>query len=214
MEDRIRHWSWLLVGGLAILAGCGSTPKASTTGTSEPTTSISSTAPSSTAPSSSGPASVSPTTASPPQGTVTTTIAAGLSKCSTAQLVGSLGSANGTAGTIYYQLVLRNASNSICFVEGYPGVSFVASGGRQVGDAATRMTGPTPRVELAPQQSAAAILAIVDASNYGTPCQITDVAGLRVYPPDQTAALFVAHSDKACANLQDPTLRVGPLKAA
>ena len=116
---------------------------------------------------------------------------------------------------MYYQLGLRNTSAATCFVQGYPGVSFVAGAdGHQVGSPATRVAGATPMVALPPGQSAAATLAIVDATNFGTGCQVTDVLGLRVYPPGQTAALFVPHTDQACANVHDQTLRIEALQSA
>jgi hypothetical protein len=133
--------------------------------------------------------------------------------CATSQLSASLGSAKGAAGTIYYDLDLHNVSPVTCVVQGYPGVSFVAGAdGHQVGSPAVRMAGPTPQVVLAPQRSAVASLAVVDAANYGPECQLTAVRGLRVYPPDQTAALFVPHADQACANSHYMTLRIGPLQ--
>lgn len=141
-----------------------------------------------------------------------TTVPVGPRLCATGQLAASLESPNGTAGTIYYDLDLRDVSSTTCFVEGYPGVSFVAgSDGHQVGNPAERMAGPTPRIVLAPQRSAEAVLAVVDAGNYGTQCQLTPVLGLRVYPPDQTTALYVPSANQACANTHYTTLRIGPL---
>ena len=134
--------------------------------------------------------------------------------CSTAQLAGSLGQPNGAAGTIYYQLALRNTGHGACFVQGYPGVSFVAgSDGHQVGRPLTRVPGNALRVVLHPGQSASSTLGIVDAKNYPPSCGWTAVVGLRVYPPDQTAALFVPHNDVACSSTKDVTLKVEPLGA-
>ncbi len=142
-----------------------------------------------------------------------TTVPAAARLCATSQLAASLGSPNGTAGTIFYNLNLHNMSSGTCFVRGYPGVSFVAgTDGHQVGNAAERVVGPTPEVVLAPQRSAVALLAVVDAAHYGTSCQLTRVLGLRVYPPDQTAALYVASTQQACANTRFTTLRIGPLQ--
>jgi hypothetical protein len=109
----------------------------------------------------------------------------------------------------------RNVSSVACFVQGYPGVSFVAGAdGHQVGNAAVRVAGAAPRVGLSPQRSAAATLAVVDAGNYGAACQLTAVRGFRVYPPGQTAALYLPHVDQACANTAITTLRIGPLQPA
>ncbi len=229
----MKPWWGALVGvvGLAALvAGCGSSAKHVTAPTSAAPGSTaavgSSTAPpaTTTGGSSSGP-SVPATTApgstarvptsgpSSSNAPVATTVPAAIRLCSTSQLAASLGSGNGAAGTIYYNLELHNASSVTCFVQGYPGVSFVAgSNGHQVGAPATRAAGATPQVVLAPQRSALASLAVVDAANYGIPCQLTPVLGLRVYPPNQTAALFVPHADQACANTSYTTLRIGPLQ--
>lgn len=215
----MRRWSWCFaILALGALAGCGSSsrhiatpPAPSTTAPTiapgtNPTTATTATSPTT------GSGSTSPTSdASQPA----VTTVPGPQRCSSSQLSGSLGQENGTAGTIYYPLVLTNKSGSTCYVEGYPGVSFVAgSDGHQVGAAATREPGTVQKITLAPGQAAAATLGIVDATNYGPPCQITSVLGLRVYPPNEVAALFVPHQDRGCANSQDVTLKVNPLVAA
>jgi hypothetical protein len=124
-----------------------------------------------------------------------------------------LGAPNGTAGTIYYQLALTNKSSISCFEQGYPGVSFVAgSDGHQVGASASRISGATPRVTLAPGAAAYSLLGIADAANFAS-CQQTPVLGLRVYPPDSTLALFISHNDTACANTSIVTLFIHPLAA-
>ncbi len=223
----MKRWTWFLVGSAVVLAGCGSTHTTSTptTAAAAPgTTAVVTTSPgeppvttpsdqptdsATTAPTTPAPATTAPTTTGP----VPTTVPAPPGRCSSKQLAGSLGSPDGAAGTIYYQLELRNTSAVACVVQGYPGVSFVAGAdGHQVGAPASRVAGAAPSRVLTPGESAAATLAIVDASNFGTPCNLTDVLGLRVFPPDETAALFVPHADEACANTQDPTLRIGPLQ--
>lgn len=209
----MKHRSWLIVGVLGFVglaAGCGSTHQPPATSTSVQT-------PTSAAPTTPSPTTASPTTASAATSSTPTTAAPTttptLAACSTSHLTGSLGSPNGTAGTIYYQLGLRNTGSAVCSVQGYPGVSFVAGpDGHQVGSPATRIVNPAPRVVLSPQQQATSTLAVVEAGNFGSSCQVTPVLGLRVYPPGQTSALFVAHADQGCANSQVQTLRVGPLQ--
>lgn len=221
----------VILGGMVmglLVTGCGSSKHSTTAGTaastipgstvavgsstSAPATpTVASTSPSSAAPPTSTPTSASTSSSSPRP--VSTTTAAALRLCATSQLAASLGSGNGTAGTDYYGLNLRNVSSAACFVQGYPGVSFVAGAdGHRVGNPAERVAGSAPRVVLTPQRSAVATLAVVDAGNYGTACQLTPVLGFRVYPPDQTAALYVAHADQACANTRYTTLRIGPLQ--
>jgi hypothetical protein len=146
--------------------------------------------------------------------TVTTTAPAA-SHCSTTQLAASLGQSNGTAGTIYYPLNLRNTGGSNCTIQGYAGVSFVAGAdNHRVGQAAEQDPGSTAAVTLSPGQTASATLGIVNAGNFPDDCQRTPVSGLQVSPPGQTASLVIAHPDTACANPQYSTLHVGPFASA
>jgi hypothetical protein len=91
-------------------------------------------------------------------------------------------------------------------------VSFVAAAGHQVGAPASSVSGATPRVTLAPGASAYALLGIADPGAFPN-CQETPVLGLRVYPPDSHSALYVPHSDTACANSSAVTLSIHPLSA-
>src|SRR5690348_16940655 len=111
------------VGLLAALAGCSSshptTTSATTSTTAAPSTStVGASASSTTIPASSSTSDVG--------SSATSTLPAGPTTCRSSQLAAGVGSPNGTAGTIYYLLTLRNASSSTCLVAGYPGVSFVA----------------------------------------------------------------------------------------
>lgn len=177
-------------------------------------------------PSTTLPSSVTTVTTAPPVSTtsvpgsstttiaVSTTVPSGPQPCATANLAGSLGSPSGAAGSVYYSLVLANTGPATCTLSGYPGVSLVTSeSGGQIGAAATHTSGTVATVTLAHGQSASANLGITVASNYGSSCDITAAAGLRVYPPGQTTALFIPHSDNGCANSADVLLHVGPVAA-
>ncbi len=185
-------------------AGCSSSHKSAgptTSSTSAPVTA----APGTTIP----PVTSTPSTTAPAS---TTTVASGPQPCPTSALTAALGSPNGAAGTVYYNLTLTNKGTATCTLYGYPGVSFVTgASGTQVGAAATRTPGTAAKLTLSPGQSAASPLGIVEAGNYGSRCQITPVDGLRVYPPGQTAALFVPHTAQGCANSSAQVLEVGPL---
>jgi hypothetical protein len=112
-------------------------------------------------------------------------------------------------------LVLRNTGSSTCIERGYPGVSFVSgSQCQQVGAAASRAPGTIATVTLAPGASASATLGIVDAGNFPSDCNKTSVTGLRVYPPEQTASLYISHADSACASTKYVTLHVNPFAAS
>jgi hypothetical protein len=193
---------------LLVAAGCSSTAHNSTAAGPTTTTPAAATTTSSAVPqtpATTGNATSSPTSAAP----------SGPTACTTTQLSASLGPSDGTAGTIYYPLILRNVGPVECIEQGYPGVSFVAgAAGDQVGAAAERQPGSAPSVRLAPGASATAELAVVDAGNFPSDCNITSVQGLRVYPPEMRTALFVPHTDRGCANTKYVTLRISPLQGA
>ncbi|HMC41211.1 MAG TPA: DUF4232 domain-containing protein [Acidimicrobiales bacterium] len=190
------------------LSACASTHHAAgaASATTAPSSS-SSTAPGgpTTTPTSTGGPSTAPTSGAP-----TPTAPAGPGRCTAGHLTGQLTGANGTAGSIYYSLVLTNTGSVTCILQGYPGVSFVTgSHGQQLGAPADRNSGLAPDVTLAPGQSGKAVLQITDATNFGSGCGVTATDGLRVYPPDQLTSLFIAHTDRGCADTTDVTLHVG-----
>jgi hypothetical protein len=124
--------------------------------------------------------------------------------CETSSLSVKLGEAGGAAGSIYQPIVFTNTGSATCTLNGYPGVSFVAPGnGQQVGAAASRNPQHAPAlVTLAPGASASATLQTGETGNYDqATCKPVDVSGLRVYPPGNTAAMYVAFPSKqqACS---------------
>ena len=153
-------------------------------------------------------------TSTAPSTATTSASGATTAPCATAALAASVGRPDGTAGTIYYPVNLRNTGSSTCTIQGYPGVSFVAGANNQVGQAAEHDPGSTATVTLSPGQTASATLGIVDAGNFPGDCQRTPVSGLQSTPPGQTASLVIAHADTACANPQYSTLHVGPFASA
>ena len=122
-------------------------------------------------------------------------------------------------------LQLRNAGSSPCTVYGYPGVSWVAgSDGHQVGAAAQRLSNNSGSAEkaitLAPGALASAPLDIVDAAVIPpAECKPVPVRGLRVYPPGQTAALFLplptasGGYGECSLTTKPPTLTIGYLQS-
>lgn len=169
-------------------------PTTQATTTTHPSTTTSST----TTPSTTVPAT---TTTVPP----TTVPAASAQPCTTLNLTAGLTNGSGAAGTFYYDLVFTNGGSTSCTMFGYPGVSYVrGDGGTQTGDPAVRNatisgeSSPTV-VTLAPGGTAHAVVAEVDIANYPpTTCRPVEVRGLRVYPPDQSAALFVPQPTRGC----------------
>lgn len=114
--------------------------------------------------------------------------------------------------------MLTNVGGAPCTVTGYPGVSFVHNGnGTQLGAPADREAGgvPVTTITLAVGQAAHSQLSIAQAGNYdAATCQPMAIDGIRVFPPDQTAALFVATTAyTGCANASVKLLLVRPLQA-
>jgi hypothetical protein len=139
---------------------------------------------------------------------------AGVTKCVTSQLVVWLNTrGNGTAGSEYYDLEFTNLSPRSCYLDGYPGISGVNLAGQQLGSAAGRDAVHAPAViTLASGTSAqglavftsgdtaTAVVQLTDVANFtaGT-CAHASAAGLRVYPPDQTASKVVPFPFVACS---------------
>jgi hypothetical protein len=72
---------------------------------------------------------------------------------------------------------------------------------KQIGLAAQRAsTVPVKLITLATGAAANAVLQIVDALNFGSAsCSPTQAAFLRVFPPNQTAPVFLPDTSQICA---------------
>ena len=127
--------------------------------------------------------------------------AAAPARCTSAQLAVTLGAAEGAAGSVYRPLVFTNRGTRVCELRGFPGVSYVAGDdGHQVGPAAVMVGDRGPQVRIEPGRSAAAALQLVNVGAFdAAACRPTPVRGLRVYPPGETAALFVQADGTGCA---------------
>lgn len=231
IQPRIRSWREGVTGVLGVLAlaavitACGGQP-ASQASTSPPaeaappaTGAAPATAP---APAATAPvttpmtASTAPATPAPPTslGPTTTAPAPAVAACLSSDLFPELSHPNGYAGGVYFQLQLLNHGTTACMLYGYPGVSFVQAAGKQVGAPAARLHNgqPVVTVILQPGQTAVAGLQLVDVGNYPPTCQASATMGLRIYPPGETAALFLPTTGmRTCANTSYTPLAVGPV---
>lgn len=125
----------------------------------------------------------------------------GVATCSPRYLNGSVSGEQGTAGSIYVDIVFKNLNNKPCTMYGYPGVSFGAGTPvQQVGQPAARNPQVTPKlVTLQPGGHAYAVLQIGDAANWPpTTCQPTPTTYLQVYPPNTSNLLYIAFDSTAC----------------
>ncbi|GAA1252745.1 DUF4232 domain-containing protein [Prauserella halophila] len=141
----------------------------------------------------------------PKQAVPTNERAGGTGECRAADLELSLGRGEGTAGTNYRPLRFTNVSGTPCVIHGFPGVSYVAGDdGHQVGTAAYRTGEKGAPVTLRPGRTAHADVGFVQVRNYDSAdCKPRPVRGLRVYPPHETNAMFIAAPGTGCAEFPD-----------
>jgi len=144
--------------------------------------------------------------ASTPMTAAGTTAAQQQAGCVVSELRLTLGQGQGAAGSTELPLVFTNVSGRTCVLDGFPGVSYVQGGadGAQVGAAATRSGESTGAVTLAPNAAATAMVRAVEVRNYPEDtCAPTPVAGLRVYPPNDTGSIFVPYATTGCSETGD-----------
>ncbi len=181
---------------LLLLAACGPSPSPSGTSSAPPPSST----PSASAPATSSPPSATATATPSPSATSAAPAAPAL--CKAASLSAATdATGGGAAGSIYEKLILTNTGTAPCILEGFAGVSLTAdANGEPIGEPATReTTTPVTRIELAPGKSAWAEIRYTQAGNYGD-CTKVPAAGVRIYPPNDTASLFVPEPHDACSN--------------
>ena len=134
------------------------------------------------------------TTSSPPaSGTDGTP--AGVDRCHTSELAGSLVPGSPGAGQRYATLVLRNTGDVACTIHGYGGVGLVDGDGAALPTHQVRRSDPAPTtVTLQPGDTASSELhwgAVPGPGDSSSgDCQPTPAA-LRVIPPDETDPLSV-----------------------
>jgi Protein of unknown function (DUF4232) len=175
------------------------------------------------APGSSGPASshaTQPATRSSSAAPATVPGMPGLAVCPAASLrVMVDGSqADGAAGSTYYPVDFINVSDTPCGMYGFPGMSLVTANGgsgRQIGAAAQRNPAfGDLAIRLNAGGVAHAWLQVAQAGNYpASSCQPVTAHWLKVYPPGDFAAVYVAQSVPACADSSTQLLTVTPVRS-
>ncbi|WP_250031167.1 DUF4232 domain-containing protein [Paractinoplanes maris] len=192
-----------------LLAGCGSSGN-----TAGP-------APVPSAPATS-PATESPSPlASPSTGTTATTGPASPTsrpatpRCRTADLSVRTGEGDAAAGSRSVDLVFGNKSDRACTLFGYPGVSWVAGdNGTQVNEAFSREAGQSGKrtVTVEPGGVVYSLVIWPISANFDAgQCKPVEVRGYRVYPPDETASIFVSGPQTVCSAKGVGTGRVHPV---
>ncbi|SER05290.1 DUF4232 domain-containing protein [Arthrobacter sp. OV608] len=212
-SQRISHGLAITTAAAAaalLLSGCGpSQPQSSTTPT--PGTSSASPGATSASPTPSGTPSDPPSTTAP-----ATAPPAGPALCKAAGLSAATdASGGGAAGSVYMKLNLTNTGSEPCLLRGFAGVSLTAdAAGAPIGAPAIRdeATAPTD-VLVAPGQTGSAVLRYTQAGNYPD-CAMVDAAGYRIYPPEDTASLFLPQPTRACSNAEITLLTIGAFQPA
>lgn len=122
-------------------------------------------------------------------------------RCTTSELKASLVGGEGAAGSVHQTLVLTNTGGRTCTLRGFPGVSYTQGSGKfQLGPSAAMVGARGDDVRLGPGGSAGADLRLVNVQNYDPAvCRPAASNGLRIYPPGDTASLFVARKGTGCA---------------
>ena len=130
--------------------------------------------------------------------------------CRTANLNVTAGAAQGAAGTQYFELQFKNRGGAPCTMNGFPGVSFLDRAGHQIGEPASRNVVTHDTITLHPSVTA---YATVGVGNPGvTGCTGVPPAEIRVFPPNETAAVLVAPPSGLLVCLTAPgTPIVGPV---
>jgi len=190
------------------LAGCGGSSASS----SAPAGGGSSANSSSAAPAASTSTSSAPVASTSPNSPA---VVGGAQPCANGSLKVTQGLGQGYAGGVYEVIDFTNTSGATCTLYGYPGVALVSGPPyTQIGLAAKRGTTTPPAVvTLAPGAVANATLQIVDALNYPTAtCGPAAATDLQVYPPGQTAAVYLPNKSEACAEPVQTTF-IGPVQA-
>ena len=184
----------------AIATGCGSSESSPPTTKSVAATTTS-TGPST--PTTTRAPAVPPTTGSPAVTAPNTS-----SQCPTSSLAVTAQPNQGVSGTFILYLVFTNIGRVTCTLRGYPGASIVGTDGAQLGAAALRMGAASsePTVSLAPGQITSAGFTYPAGPGLECPNPIS-AQGVRVYPPNQTAALFApATSIQFCSSEPAPSI--------
>lgn len=188
-----------LIAVAVIVAGCGADGGRGAAAPDNVATTTSTTASSTKPATSARPSTTTRTTSSPAW---TSATAQPIPLCKAGDLKLSLGRGDAGAGTVWRPLRFTNSSDHKCELQGFPGVSYVAGDdGHQVGAAAYRDGYKGAALLLAPGKTAHAPVGFINVDNYDpADCKPTSVRGLRVYPPQETNAMYLPNPGRGCAN--------------
>jgi hypothetical protein len=188
------------LGLFLVVGGCTSPPPQAVQplGTASPSTSAGVVA-------SVAPPDVSPSISPSPTVYALTPIPTGTPRCHTSQLEVALLGAGAATGNVRNSFEMRNRSSAPCWVYGYVGLQLLDAHGRALPQSLSRSTDsffgqsdPPTRILLPlatpPLHSRAAGHAFFDVASEDVSCnsnQMSAVASLEIWPPDEYAALVI-----------------------
>ncbi len=191
----------VLLGG-ALLSACSSGTPTATTTTTHGSASTGSTSP-----------TTGSSTSTSSAASSTTSTAAGLARCATTGLVGSVVGSSGAAGTIETTIALKNTTPAPCSLGGFPGLQLLSSSGSSLPTTVVR-TGnyaftamPATTVTIAPGQSAYVNIGYSDVP-VGNETTCPTSASVQVTPPNALDHLVLSASLAPCGG---GTLVVSPV---
>jgi hypothetical protein len=111
----------------------------------------------------------------------------------------SVGTGEGTAGSVYYPIRLKNTSGVTCTLRGYPVVSFTNKYHDPLGGQAAEDIRPHSTVTLVPNASAHSTVRVPDADNFApSTCLPRTSTYLRVRTKMAPVATFVPLATTVC----------------
>jgi hypothetical protein len=140
------------------------------------------------------------------------------SRCTVGELTAEIADGGGgAAGSYGVAIILTNAGQRSCTLQGWPGVSFVGDGnGTQIGASAVLdRSSSHESLTLAPGDEVQTIVQIAQTGVYDpAECRPQATDGFRVYPPGSLESIFVPASGssfEACANADVQQMKVSAL---
>lgn len=134
--------------------------------------------------------------------------------CRAGQLAVTVRPFDSAMSQTHSHVLFRNNSHITCTLYGYPGVSFVRDdAGTQTGEPA-RPSGVGKKTVVTLKPGGIAHADLTKISTGAVPgCKPVTVRGFRVYPPDESAAVFVSSPQTACSAAGKPELTIDPVAA-
>lgn len=132
------------------------------------------------------------------------------SACAASDLQLSMGSSEGTAGTIYRHAVITNNGKSSCTLTGYPAAFLVDSHGLVLGGGAASNPLYAPStITLAAHGTAHTVLGFPEAGNFDPGVCSAAAASLKLYLPGSTDFLQTALAEHSCPGFSVTAVQSG-----